>query len=76
MRALISAARGDELEAEPVIRAIEATLASNSLDSAFKAEAILLPSDPCLLSGWDRRSRRNPCGARPFESGDRQRTQG
>lgn len=45
MRALVAAARGEPLEAEPVIRAIAATLKSNSLDAAFKAEAILLPSD-------------------------------
>ena len=33
---------------EPVIRAIGATLKSNSLDPAFKAEAILLPSESLI----------------------------
>ena len=34
--------------AEPVIRAIGATLKSNALDPAFKAEAILLPSETLI----------------------------
>jgi aminopeptidase N len=33
---------------EPVVRAIGATLRSNSLDAAFKAEAILLPSESLI----------------------------
>jgi aminopeptidase N len=45
MRALIAGARGEQVDSEPVIDAIAATLRSNSLDPAFKAEAILLPSD-------------------------------
>ncbi|HEY4070914.1 MAG TPA: aminopeptidase N [Sphingomicrobium sp.] len=45
MRALVAGARGQEVDSEPVIRAIAATLKSNSLDAAFKAEAILLPSE-------------------------------
>ncbi|HEY7007092.1 MAG TPA: DUF3458 domain-containing protein, partial [Sphingomicrobium sp.] len=45
MRALVAGARGEEVDSEPVIRAIGATLKSNSLDAAFKAEAILLPSE-------------------------------
>ena len=53
MRALIKAARGEALDAEPVIRAIGATLKSNSLDAAFKAEAILLPSDTLLAERMD-----------------------
>jgi aminopeptidase N len=53
MRALIKAARGETLDAEPVIRAIGATLKSNSLDAAFKAEAILLPSDTLLAERMD-----------------------
>ncbi len=48
MSALTAAARGEKLDAEPVIRAIGATLRSNALDPAFKAEAILLPSDTLL----------------------------
>jgi aminopeptidase N len=48
MRALIAGARGERSDAEPVIRAIGATLQSNSLDPAFKAEAILVPSDTLI----------------------------
>ena len=45
MRALTAGARGEEFDAEPVVRAVSATLQSNALDPAFKAEAILLPSE-------------------------------
>ena len=45
MRALTAGARGEAIKAEPVIDAIGATLKSNSLDVAFKAEAIILPSE-------------------------------
>jgi aminopeptidase N len=53
MRALIAGARGRELDFEPVIRAIAATLKSNSLDAAFKAEAILLPSESLIADKMD-----------------------
>jgi aminopeptidase N len=53
MRALTAAARGEPLDAEPVIRAIAATLRSNSLDAAFKAEAILIPSDTLVAERMD-----------------------
>lgn len=48
MRALVAGARGETVDAEPVIRAVAATLKSNSLDSAFKGEAILLPSESLI----------------------------
>jgi aminopeptidase N len=48
MRSLMAGARQQDMDAEPVIRAIAATLRSNSLDPAFKAEAILLPSDSLI----------------------------
>src|SRR4029078_11413776 len=48
MRALVAGARGEEADPEPVVRAIPATLKSNSLDPAFKAEAILLPSESLI----------------------------
>ncbi|HLO20258.1 MAG TPA: aminopeptidase N [Sphingomicrobium sp.] len=48
MRALLAGARGENVDFEPVIRAIAATLKSNSLDPAFKAEAILLPSESLI----------------------------
>src|SRR5438270_1230089 len=48
MAALTAGARGEKIDAEPVIRAIGATLKSNALDPAFKAEAILLPSETLI----------------------------
>ncbi|HEX6073257.1 MAG TPA: aminopeptidase N, partial [Sphingomicrobium sp.] len=48
MRALVAGARGETVDIEPVVRAVAATLRSNSLDSAFKAEAILLPSESLI----------------------------
>jgi aminopeptidase N len=45
MRALIAGAEGQPEDSAPVIRAVAETLKSNSLDAAFKAEAILLPSE-------------------------------
>ena len=53
MRALVAGARGAEIESEPVVRAIGATLKSNSLDAAFKAEAILLPSESLIADRMD-----------------------
>jgi aminopeptidase N len=53
MRALIEGARGEPVDAEPVIRAVGATLRSNSLDPAFKAEAILLPSESVVADRMD-----------------------
>jgi aminopeptidase N len=48
MRALVAGARGETVDSEPVIRAIAATLKSNSLDAAFKAAAIVLPSESLI----------------------------
>jgi aminopeptidase N len=48
MRALLAGARGQDVDSQPVVRAISATLKSNSLDPAFKAEAILLPSESLI----------------------------
>ena len=48
MSALVAGARGDRVDAEPVISAIGATLKSNALDPAFKAEAILMPSESLI----------------------------
>ncbi|MEA3058975.1 MAG: aminopeptidase [Sphingomonadales bacterium] len=53
MAALTAGARGREVDAEPVIRAIGATLKSNALDPAFKAEAILVPSDTLIAERMD-----------------------
>jgi aminopeptidase N len=53
MRALVAGARGEPVDSEPVVRAIAATLKSNSLDPAFKAEAILLPSESLIADRMD-----------------------
>jgi aminopeptidase N len=53
MRALVAGARGADVDAEPVVRAIGATLKSNSLDPAFKGEAILLPSESLIADRMD-----------------------
>jgi aminopeptidase N len=53
MSALVAGARGEALDPEPVIRAIGATLRSNALDPAFKAEAILLPSESLIADRMD-----------------------
>jgi aminopeptidase N len=53
MSALVAGARGEALDPEPVIRATGATLRSNALDPAFKAEAILLPSESLIADRMD-----------------------
>jgi len=51
MGALVAGAEGRDVDYEPVIRAVAATLQSNSLEAAFKAEAILLPSEGLIAGG-------------------------
>ena len=53
MSALVTGARGEHADAEPVISAIGATLKSNALDPAFKAEAILIPSESLIADRMD-----------------------
>jgi aminopeptidase N len=53
MRALLAGARGEQIDAGPVLRAASATLTSNSLDPAFKAEAILLPTEALVADRMD-----------------------
>jgi aminopeptidase N len=53
MRSLLAGARGEEMDTKSVVRAVGATLKSNSLDSAFKAEAILLPSESIIADRLD-----------------------
>ncbi len=48
MDALIGGARGADVDVELVIRAVGATLKSNALDPAFKAETILPPSESLI----------------------------
>jgi aminopeptidase N len=47
-RDLLAAIGGAPVRPEPVIAAIRSTLASNQLDSAFKADAIILPTESAL----------------------------
>jgi len=53
MRALVAGAGREAGDAESVIRAVAATLNSNSLDPAFKAEAVLLPSESLIADRMD-----------------------
>jgi aminopeptidase N len=53
MRALVAGARGETADTSAVIDAIDATLKSNSLDAAFRAEAILLPSESLIADRMD-----------------------
>jgi aminopeptidase N len=46
--ALLSGARGEQSDFDPLIRAARNTLRSNELDPAFKAEAILLPPEAVI----------------------------
>jgi aminopeptidase N len=53
MRVLVAGARGEPVDPAPVIDAVSATLRSNSLDPAFKGEAILIPSDTLIAERMD-----------------------
>jgi aminopeptidase N len=53
MRALVAGARGEQVDSDAVVDAIGATLRSNSLDVAFKAEAIILPSESLVADRLD-----------------------
>jgi aminopeptidase N len=53
MGLLTAGARGEEVDAEPLIRAAGNTLGSNALDPAFKAEAILLPQEAVIAERMD-----------------------
>ena len=53
MRVLVAGARGEPMDPAPVIDAVSATLRSNSLDPAFKGEAILIPSDTLIAERMD-----------------------
>jgi aminopeptidase N len=50
---LISTAKGEAVDIGPVVRAVGDTLRSNRLDSAFKAEAILPPSESMIGDRMD-----------------------
>jgi aminopeptidase N len=53
MRALLAGVRGEAIDAAPIIRAVGSTLASPSLDDAFKGEAILVPSESIIADRLD-----------------------
>jgi aminopeptidase N len=48
IRWLVAQAEGETVDPAPVVRAVGDTLRSNALDSALKAEAILLPSESLI----------------------------
>jgi aminopeptidase N len=53
MRALVGGARGEHADSPAVVEAIDATLKSNSLDVAFKAEAIMVPGESLIADRLD-----------------------
>ncbi len=53
MRGLLAGARGEPADMAAVIEAIGTTLQSNALDFAFKAEAIILPSEAAIADRLD-----------------------
>ncbi|MEO8547562.1 MAG: aminopeptidase N [Sphingomicrobium sp.] len=54
LRTLIAGARGEAVDPDPLLRAVGNTLKSNALDAAFKAEAILPPSESIVGDRMDR----------------------
>ena len=53
LRWLIATANGESVDPAPVVRAVGNTLRSNALDPAFKAEAILAPSESIIGDRMD-----------------------
>ena len=53
MHALLAGVRGEPIDAAPIIRAVGSTLASRSLDDAFKGEVILVPSESIVSDRLD-----------------------
>jgi aminopeptidase N len=45
---LIASTRGEQTDAEPILRAMRNTLTSNALDPAFKGEAMVMPSEAII----------------------------
>ena len=48
-RAVVEGSEGRDARLEPVVEAVRGTLSSNALDSAFKAEAIIPPSENMIF---------------------------
>ena len=53
MGLLLAGARGEQMDVDPLVRAVGNTLRSNALDPAFKAEAILLPQEALIAERLD-----------------------
>ncbi|MCW3797980.1 aminopeptidase N [Sphingomonas sp. BN140010] len=53
LRELLKGIGGGEVQADPVIAALRSTLLSNALDPAFKADALILPSETMLAERLD-----------------------
>ena len=53
LTALIAGSNGEPVDHEPIVRAIGNTLRSNALDPAFKAEAIMIPSEAMIAERTD-----------------------
>src|SRR3954469_23960602 len=53
MADLVAGARGEADDSAPFVAAIGATLKSNALDPAFKAEAIMMPSESLIADRMD-----------------------
>ncbi|GAA4725207.1 aminopeptidase N [Sphingomonas lutea] len=53
MRALVAGAQANAVDADTVVEAIAATLADDRIDAAFKAEAILAPSEALIADRLD-----------------------
>ncbi|HUG45157.1 MAG TPA: aminopeptidase N [Sphingomicrobium sp.] len=51
---LVATARGETVDPGPVVKAVGDTFGSNALDSAFKAEAILIPSESIIGDRMER----------------------
>ena len=53
MGALLAGAQGQPADHQQIVRAVAATLASNALDPAFKADAIIIPSEALIADRLD-----------------------
>ena len=54
MRALLAGARGETIDAAPVIAAMGSALTSNALDPAYKAEVLIMPSESGIGDRMDK----------------------
>jgi aminopeptidase N len=54
LRALLAGARGEAVDAAPVIKAMGSALVSNALDPAYKAELLIMPSESGIGDRMDK----------------------